>query len=251
MVACTWLSIAFSSQRCQKKTLVVANHAAAIACLCLQQASHQKGMLVGPSRVQPPVPTQLVARPRARQQRCSPAATASRCARPAQVLVPVSTGRMGGWERSLHVSDSEGSCKSHKPSAEAPGHITYLPSSDTSIIHALPLSAITAPPPVHAAPTHAFASTCCCLCNVQRLEAHFNTGRRQATGTLRMDDHRDVLGGVRASAAVANEVRASTRKEASARTAGKDKADRATVEQAIDPRTRMVRREASAGSAGG
>lgn len=56
-----------------------------------------------------------------------------------------------------------------------------------------------------------------------------------------MDDDRDVLGGVRASASVANEVRASSRKEATARPAGKDKADRATVEQAIDPRTRMVR----------
>ena len=61
-------------------------------------------------------------------------------------------------------------------------------------------------------------------------------------GHLRLDDSPlDALGGSRASSSVANEVRASSLKETSMRTAGKDKMDRATVEQAIDPRTRMVR----------
>ena len=74
----------------------------------------------------------------------------------------------------------------------------------------------------------------------QRLEAHFNAGRRP-TGHLRLDDSPlDALGGSRASSSVANEVRASALKETAMRAAGKDKMDRATVEQAIDPRTRMV-----------
>jgi RIO kinase 1 len=77
--------------------------------------------------------------------------------------------------------------------------------------------------------------------NMQRLEAHFNTGRRGGGGNLRMDDPMDALGGSHASASVANEMKASAMKETAQRAAGKDKADRATVEQAIDPRTRMVR----------
>lgn len=42
------------------------------------------------------------------------------------------------------------------------------------------------------------------------------------------------------SSGVANEVRASAAKAATARLRTGDKSDRATVEQAIDPRTRMV-----------
>ena len=77
--------------------------------------------------------------------------------------------------------------------------------------------------------------------HLQRLEAHFNTGKRPMGGHLRLDDSPlDALGGSRASSSVANEVRASSLKETTMRTAGKDKMDRATVEQAIDPRTRMV-----------
>ncbi|GAX85066.1 hypothetical protein CEUSTIGMA_g12486.t1 [Chlamydomonas eustigma] len=76
--------------------------------------------------------------------------------------------------------------------------------------------------------------------NIQKLEAHFNPGRRPG-GHLRLDDSPyDALGGTRASSSVANEVRASVLKETAVKTAGKDKMDRATVEQAIDPRTRMV-----------
>jgi len=77
--------------------------------------------------------------------------------------------------------------------------------------------------------------------NMQRLDARFNpSGRagRPAGGGL--DDPLDALGGVRVSASVANEVRASAKREAAARVKGVDKSDRATVEQAIDPRTRMV-----------
>jgi len=79
------------------------------------------------------------------------------------------------------------------------------------------------------------------LPGAQRLEAHLNTGKRPAVGRLRLDDSPlDALGGSRASSSVANEVRASALHETAMRTAGKDKMDRATVEQAIDPRTRMV-----------
>lgn len=42
------------------------------------------------------------------------------------------------------------------------------------------------------------------------------------------------------SSSVANVVRTTALREGSARIASKDKSDRATVEQAIDPRTRMV-----------
>ena len=110
--------------------------------------------------------------------------------------------------------------------------------------------------------------------NMQRLEAHFNPGggrgQQRPAGNLRLDDSPlDALGGSRASSSVANEVpmrritcfstpcnlqpptynlltpylqvRASALKETAMRAAGKDKMDRATVEQAIDPRTRMVR----------
>lgn len=60
-----------------------------------------------------------------------------------------------------------------------------------------------------------------------------------------MDDPLEALHGVSASTGlstrVANVVRATALKGDAARIASKDKSDRATVEQAIDPRTRMVR----------
>jgi len=46
--------------------------------------------------------------------------------------------------------------------------------------------------------------------------------------------------GMRLSAGVANELRVSSAKAAAARIRAGDKSDRATVEQALDPRTRMV-----------
>lgn len=59
-----------------------------------------------------------------------------------------------------------------------------------------------------------------------------------------MDDPLEALHGVSASTGlstrVANVVRATALKGDAARIASKDKSDRATVEQAIDPRTRMV-----------
>jgi hypothetical protein len=54
------------------------------------------------------------------------------------------------------------------------------------------------------------------------------------------DDPLDGLGGMRLSAAVSNEVRGAAAKAAAGRARAGDKSDRATVEQAIDPRTRMV-----------
>jgi hypothetical protein len=47
--------------------------------------------------------------------------------------------------------------------------------------------------------------------------------------------------GMRLSAGVANELRVSSAKAAASRIRAGDKSDRATVEQALDPRTRMVR----------
>lgn len=57
-----------------------------------------------------------------------------------------------------------------------------------------------------------------------------------------LDDPLDALGahGNRVSSTVQNAVRTNAFKEAQSKVMGKDKSDRATVEQAIDPRTRMV-----------
>jgi RIO kinase 1 len=66
--------------------------------------------------------------------------------------------------------------------------------------------------------------------NLQKLESRFCV----------RDDPLDGLGGLRLSAAVSNEVRAGAAKAAAGRVRTGDKSDRATVEQAIDPRTRMV-----------
>jgi RIO kinase 1 len=59
-------------------------------------------------------------------------------------------------------------------------------------------------------------------------------------GSVR-DDPLDGLAGMRLSAGVANELRVSSAKAAASRIRAGDKSDRATVEQALDPRTRMVR----------
>jgi len=81
----------------------------------------------------------------------------------------------------------------------------------------------------------------------QRLDARFHGGAMGGGGGAARGgvyhDPLDALGGHagRVSSAVANEVRAHESREAAARAkVGVDKADRATVEQAIDPRTRMV-----------
>ncbi|PNW73992.1 hypothetical protein CHLRE_13g580900v5 [Chlamydomonas reinhardtii] len=87
--------------------------------------------------------------------------------------------------------------------------------------------------------------------NMHRLDSHLNTGRMGGGGGggggghggAMLDDPMDALHGVSAgvSSRVANTVRSNAMREAGAqRIASKDKSDRATVEQAIDPRTRMV-----------
>ncbi|EFJ52760.1 RIO kinase [Volvox carteri f. nagariensis] len=83
--------------------------------------------------------------------------------------------------------------------------------------------------------------------NMQRLDRHFHGGRMVAGGGGNaagavLDDPLDALDGVsaRVSTSVANVMRATALREGAARIASKDKSDRATVEQAIDPRTRMV-----------
>ncbi|KAG2443598.1 hypothetical protein HXX76_001949 [Chlamydomonas incerta] len=88
--------------------------------------------------------------------------------------------------------------------------------------------------------------------NMQRLDSHLNTGRMGGGGGYgggghgggMLDDPMDALHGVSAgvSSTVANAmVRSSAKGEGGGqRIASKDKSDRATVEQAIDPRTRMV-----------
>ncbi|GFR47397.1 hypothetical protein Agub_g9114, partial [Astrephomene gubernaculifera] len=81
--------------------------------------------------------------------------------------------------------------------------------------------------------------------SMQRLDHHMNSGRMGAGGgggSAVLDDPLDALHGVsaRVSTSVANVVRTSAMREGTSRIAAKDKSDRATVEQAIDPRTRMV-----------
>ncbi|MEW5300878.1 MAG: hypothetical protein WDW36_003774 [Sanguina aurantia] len=72
--------------------------------------------------------------------------------------------------------------------------------------------------------------------NMQKLDSRFNGGSVK----MRYDDPTDMLQGANMSSHVANEVKASANKEMRTRVRGVDKSDRATVEQAIDPRTRMV-----------
>ena len=77
----------------------------------------------------------------------------------------------------------------------------------------------------------------------QRLESRFNGGAMQVRGGDVYDDPLDALGkhAGRVAASVANEVRThEARTTALRQRVGVDKSDRATVEQALDPRTRMV-----------
>ncbi len=68
------------------------------------------------------------------------------------------------------------------------------------------------------------------LAALQRLESHFW-----------LDDPMDQLAGVgNMASGVATGFKTSSHKQAASRTRAVDKSDRATVEQAIDPRTRMV-----------
>ncbi|GIL77701.1 hypothetical protein Vretimale_6760 [Volvox reticuliferus] len=81
--------------------------------------------------------------------------------------------------------------------------------------------------------------------NRQRLDSHFHGGRLAAGGSSTaavLDDPLDAFDGVsaRVPTSVANVVRTTALRESAARIVSKDKSDRATVEQAIDPRTRMV-----------
>jgi hypothetical protein len=55
---------------------------------------------------------------------------------------------------------------------------------------------------------------------------------------------------MRLSAGVANELRVKSAAAAASRIRAGDKSDRATVEQALDPRTRMVRGERGGGEGG-
>ena len=55
-----------------------------------------------------------------------------------------------------------------------------------------------------------------------------------------LDHPLDLLEGANMASNVANKIRAATSRQAESRVKGVDKSDRATVEQAIDPRTRMV-----------
>jgi RIO kinase 1 len=76
--------------------------------------------------------------------------------------------------------------------------------------------------------------------NMQRLDSRFSAG---IMTTLRMnDDLADTLGGHHRNmgAAAMNSVRTGTSRAASAAIRARDRADRATVEQVLDPRTRMV-----------
>jgi len=76
--------------------------------------------------------------------------------------------------------------------------------------------------------------------NMQRLDSRFSGG---IMPTLRInDDLADTLGGHHRNmgAAAMNSVRAGTSRAASAAIRARDRADRATVEQVLDPRTRMV-----------
>ena len=76
--------------------------------------------------------------------------------------------------------------------------------------------------------------------NMQRLDSRFSAG---IMPTLRInDDLVDTLGGHHRSmgAAAMNSVRTNTSRAASSAIRARDRADRATVEQVLDPRTRMV-----------
>lgn len=75
----------------------------------------------------------------------------------------------------------------------------------------------------------------------QSLQPNQNSIQKLSSRICVRDDPLDSLVGVRLSAGVANGLKVSSAKAAAARVRAGDKSDRATVEQALDPRTRMVR----------
>jgi hypothetical protein len=74
----------------------------------------------------------------------------------------------------------------------------------------------------------------------QALQPNQNNMQKLSSRICVRDDPLDSLDGHRLSAGVANTLKVSSAKAAAARVRAGDKSDRATVEQALDPRTRMV-----------
>jgi hypothetical protein len=74
----------------------------------------------------------------------------------------------------------------------------------------------------------------------QALQPNQNNMQKLSSRICVRDDPLDSLDGHRLAAGVANTLKVSSAKAAAARVRAGDKSDRATVEQALDPRTRMV-----------
>jgi hypothetical protein len=74
----------------------------------------------------------------------------------------------------------------------------------------------------------------------QALQPNQNNMQKLSSRICVRDDPLDSLDGHKLSAGVANTLKVSSAKAAAARVRAGDKSDRATVEQALDPRTRMV-----------
>ena len=71
-----------------------------------------------------------------------------------------------------------------------------------------------------------------CFCNAQKLD------KKVYTGKMMLGDAMDP--GLKVPTSVANTIKHNDRKQAAGRGRVVDKADRATVEQALDPRTRII-----------
>lgn len=74
----------------------------------------------------------------------------------------------------------------------------------------------------------------------QTLQPNQNNMQKLSSRICVRDDPLDGVDGHKLSAGVANTLKVSSAKAAAARVRAGDKSDRATVEQALDPRTRMV-----------
>jgi hypothetical protein len=74
----------------------------------------------------------------------------------------------------------------------------------------------------------------------QALQPNQNNMQKLSSRICVRDDPLDSLDGHKLSAGVANTLKVNSAKAAAARVRAGDKSDRATVEQALDPRTRMV-----------
>eukprot|EP00878_Enallax_costatus_P031687 GHUV01034671.1.p1 GENE.GHUV01034671.1~~GHUV01034671.1.p1 ORF type:complete len:152 (-),score=27.46 GHUV01034671.1:355-810(-) len=72
------------------------------------------------------------------------------------------------------------------------------------------------------------------------LQPNQNSIQKLSSRICIRDDPLDSLAGMKLSAGVANTLKVSSAKAAAARVRAGDKSDRAAVEQALDPRTRMV-----------